>query len=201
LLFVLAAFVLASCAEIEDRPSEPLPDQTVLTPGDGPLFDSGNDLILPADYREWPFIGSGLGLTYEDEPAAGQLPAFTNVFVNPSSYTSFMDTGAWPDGSVFVLEFRSSHTDARPNQAGRFQGDLQFLEIEVKDARFEDGWAFYGFGPGSDLAERAAPLAGDAVAPCIECHTEHTAVERTFVQFYPTLLEVAREKGTLKPGF
>jgi hypothetical protein len=26
-------------------------------------------------------------------------------------------------------------------------------------------------------------------------------VERTFVQFYPTLLEVARQKGTLKPGF
>jgi hypothetical protein len=25
--------------------------------------------------------------------------------------------------------------------------------------------------------------------------------ERTFVQFYPTLLEVAREKGTLKPDF
>jgi hypothetical protein len=35
----------------------------------------------------------------------------------------------------------------------------------------------------------------------VECHTQHTAVERTFVQFYPTLLEVARRKGTLKPAF
>ena len=43
----------------------------------------------------------------------------------------------------------------------------------------------------------AEPLAGDKVAPCVECHTKNTAVERTFVQFYPTLLEVARSKGTL----
>jgi len=43
--------------------------------------------------------------------------------------------------------------------------------------------------------------AGEAVARCVECHTKQTAVERTFVQFYPTLLEVARQKGTLKPGF
>ena len=51
------------------------------------------------------------------------------------------------------------------------------------------------------LDSAAAPLTGDAVRSCVECHTQHTAVERTFVQFYPTLLEVARRKGTLKPAF
>jgi hypothetical protein len=47
----------------------------------------------------------------------------------------------------------------------------------------------------------AKPLAGDEVASCVQCHSEHGAVERTFVQFYPHLLEVAREKGTLKSGY
>ncbi len=75
------------------------------------------------------------------------------------------------------------------------------LEAEVKDSRFEDGWAFFDLGPANALRETAAPLSGERVARCIECHTKHTAVERTFVQFYPTLLEVARAKGTLKPGF
>jgi hypothetical protein len=51
------------------------------------------------------------------------------------------------------------------------------------------------------IADSAPPLAGKDVASCVECHTKSTAVERTFVQFYPTLLEVARAKGTLKPGF
>jgi hypothetical protein len=78
---------------------------------------------------------------------------------------------------------------------------LTGIEAEVKDARFPDGWAFYNFGQANALRAATAPLSGNAVASCVECHTKHTAVERTFVQFYPTLLEVARQKRTLKPGF
>ena len=47
------------------------------------------------------------------------------------------------------------------------------------------------------IANVAKPLVGQDVAPCVECHSEHGAVERTFVQFYPHLLDVARAKGTL----
>ena len=85
--------------------------------------------------------------------------------------------------------------------AGSFQSRLLSLEAEVKDSRFEDGWGFYAFGRAGSMPDAVAPLAGDDVARCVECHTEHTAVERTFVQFYPTLLDIAREKGTLKPGY
>jgi cytochrome P460 len=166
---------------------------------DGPRYN-GTNLVRPLDYREWPFLGSGLGLTYE---AAGASAAsrFTNVFVNPSSYRSFMETGAWPNETVFVLESRRSETNAAPNVGGRFQGAMLGLEAEVKDSRFPDGWAFFNFGQAPALTTAAAPLVGTAVSACVECHTKHTAVERTFVQFYPTLLDVARRKGTLKPGF
>jgi hypothetical protein len=168
---------------------------------DGPRYVNGTSLVRPLDYREWPFIGSGLGLTYEtDSGSPGRAPTFSNTFVNPSSYRSFMQTGRWPDATIFVLEFRQALTDAAPNTGGRFQGELLSLEAEVKDSRFSDGWAFFNFGRGT-LTDDAAPLAGETVARCVECHTKHTAVERTFVQFYPTLLEVARQKGTVKPGF
>lgn len=168
----------------------------------GPRYTNGTNLIRPIDYREWPFLGSGLGLTYEGDAARSALsPAFTNVFVNPSSYRAFMQSGKWPNRTVFVLEIRRSGTEAAPNKGGRFQTDLSVLEAEVKDDRFPDGWAFFNFGRGTALTEAAAPLSGEAVARCVECHTKQTAVERTFVQFYPTLLDVARQKGTLKPGF
>ena len=167
---------------------------------DGPRYD-GMRLVRPGDYREWPFLGSGLGLTYMEANAANAAPPFTNVFVNPSSYRRFIETGTWPNQTVFVLESRRSETNAAPNVGGRFQGEMLGLEAEVKDARFPDGWAFFNFGRAPTLTSAAAPLTGDAVRACVECHTQHTAVERTFVQFYPTLLEVARRKGTVKPAF
>jgi len=34
---------------------------------------------------------------------------------------------------------------------------------------------------------------------CYACHTDNGAVDNTFVQFYPTLLEVATKMGTVKP--
>lgn len=168
-------------------------------PSDGPRFTNGNSLVRPADYREWIYLSSGLGMTYTP-PATNRTapPTFGNVFVNPSSYRSFMQSGKWPNGTVFVLEFRNSDSEASINKDGRFQTTLAGFEAEVKDTRFPDGWGYFGFASG---AASTPPLAGDAVATCVDCHTKNTAVERTFVQFYPTLLEVARQKGTLKPGF
>ena len=172
---------------------------------DGPRYVNGTSLVRPPDYREWVFLGAGLGMTYDQSVRENPSPTFTNVFVNPSAYRGFMNSGRWPNGSVFVLEFRRSQADSPPNKGGRFQTQLVGLEAEVKDSRFPDGWAFYNFrlkpAAGSALADSVPPLAGQDVASCVECHTKQTAVERTFVQFYPTLLDVARAKGTLKPGF
>jgi hypothetical protein len=170
----------------------------------GPQYAGGTtNLMRPANYREWVFLSSSLGLTYQPAagaPASPAAPQFQNVFVNRSSYRGFMQTGKWPDRTIFVLEFRQSAAAASVNKDGRFQSGLAGIEAEVKDARFPDGWAFYAFDQTAP-PNGVAPLGGDRVARCIECHTQHTAVERTFVQFYPTLLEAARRFGTVKPNY
>ena len=178
-------------------------------PGDGPRYVNGNNLVRPTDYREWIFLSSGLDMTYP-QPGAGaqsqQLPprhSFTNVFVNPSSYRTFIQTGKWANGTTLILEARRADGVSKyfpANKTGQFQAAFNGLEANVKDSRFSDGWAFFGF---DELATSAEPLSGEALARgrCVECHTKETAVERTFVQFYPTLLEIARQKGTLKTGF
>ena len=162
--------------------------------GDGPQFQ-GAALVRPADYREWIFLSSGLGMSYR--PAAQDAsPAFDNVFVNPSAYHSFLKTGTWPDRTVLVLEVRASQSRGSINQSGHFQTSRRGLEVHVKDARLPNGgWAFFAFPDGRDTA---APLSGAEGASCVACHTAHGAVDQTFVQFYPTLADLARARGTFK---
>lgn len=38
-------------------------------------------------------------------------------------------------------------------------------------------------------------------ASCYQCHESHAAVDTTFVQFYPTLLPIAKAKATLSPAY
>jgi hypothetical protein len=158
---------------------------------DGPLrFNAKGEMLFPEHYREWVWLSSGLGMSYSAEGAENPNPKFDNVFVSPTAYRTFMDTGTWPNGSVFMLEIRGSRHQGSINQAGHYQGELLDVEAHVKKA---DGvWAFYGFGSGN---KPARVIASDA--SCYSCHQQHGAVDTTFVQFYPTLLNVAREKKTL----
>ena len=196
---LLASVSLISLALLRIEAQQPKKEALQKAPGDdGPRYTNGTNLVRPTDYREWPFLSSGLGMTYQ--PAGGSQSApqfFTNVFVNPSSYRNFMQTGKWPDKTILVLELRQSDSEASINKGGRFQAGFAGLEAHVKDSQFPDGWAFFNLG----AAGSAAPLSGANVLACVECHTKNAAVERTFVQFYPTLLDVARQKGTLRPGF
>ena len=168
---------------------------------DGPKYAAGtNNLLRPTDYREWIFLSSSVGLDYR--PAMpGEAPRFGNVFVNPSSYRAFMQIGKWPDKTIFVLEFRKSDKETIKEREGRFQADFDGVEAEVKDSRFPDGWGFFGFNNPNAATAGSPPLGGDTVARCIDCHTKNTAVERTFVQFYPTLFEVAKKMGTVKASY
>jgi hypothetical protein len=158
------------------------------------------ELIRPLDYRDWTFLSSGLGMTYNSTATPPTDPAFDNVFVNTSSYRSFQQTGKWPDQTIFILENRRSTSEGSINKAGRFQTELSALEANVKDARLPNGWAWFSFGSTRQGLKDSAAALPTSVG-CLDCHSKNGAVENTFVQFYPTLLEIARSRGTLKPGF
>ncbi|MGH8261094.1 MAG: cytochrome P460 family protein [Steroidobacteraceae bacterium] len=168
----------------------------------GPVFLPDGRLRFPEHYREWVFLSSGIDMSYRKDAGASMHSMFDNVFVDPTAYREFLRTGTWPDGTVLVLELRAAAEKGSINRHGKFQtGDVMGLEVHVKDARhfnaargFVGGWAFFGFRgrtPGTLI-----PTSAD----CYSCHRQHGAVDTTFVQFYPTLLEVAERKGTLVKG-
>jgi hypothetical protein len=142
---------------------------------------------LPNNYREWVWLSSGLGMSYS-AGANDSSPSFDNVFASPEAYQAFKATGTWPNNTVLMLEFRNSGSNASINQRGHFQTERTDLEAHVKDAQGQ--WAFYSFG---NSAKTGALIPKQA--SCYACHEQHGAVDTTFVQFYPTLLAIAKEKG------
>src|SRR5215469_3826321 len=88
----------------------------------GPEYTSDGKLIRPADYREWIFLSSGLGMTYGS--TTNHEPEFTNVFVSPAAYKAFLETGKWPDKTMFILEVRQPASHGSINKAGQYQSDL-----------------------------------------------------------------------------
>jgi hypothetical protein len=168
-----------------------------------PSFTADGKLVRPADYREWVFVTSGIGMTYGPaQPAAGRPPLFDNVFVTRASYAEFLRSGTWPDKTMFVLEIRRAEENVSINKGGRTQGGIAAIEASVKDLeRFKDqgGWGYFSFDGPAGLTDSAAPL--PTTAPCYACHKNNTAVDNTFVQFYPTLFEVAERHGTIKPSY
>jgi len=152
--------------------------------------DAANRLPFPSDYREWVWLSSGFGMTYSEGSGA---PQFDNVFVDRASWSVFEKTGHWPDKTVLVVEERASASHGSINKEGHFQTAMAGLAAHVRDSRFPGGWAFYDFGLSKEPA-RMIPT----TAACYSCHQKSGAVDTTFVQFYPTALEIAKRKGTLQ---
>ncbi len=188
-LALAGASILAAYAFAPPRPTPAASDAA-------PAYAQNGDMLPPANYREWIYLSSGIDMSYLPRPA--DMTMFDNVFVNPPAYRSFLSTGTWPDKTILVLEAREARDKGSINQAGHYQGtEIMGLEVHVKDtARFPGGWAFFDFD---------SPAANGTLipsrAPCYSCHLQHGAVDTTFVQFYPTLLPVAQQKGTLSADF
>ena len=161
-----------------------------------PAYTPDGNLKFPTQYREWVYLTSGVDMSYSPNMSMGHS-MFDNVFVNPEAYKAFVQTGTWPDKTMLVLEGRVAGSNGSINKTGHFQtGEIMAREVHVKDAaRFLGKWAFFNADDG--VTGKLLPREMD----CYACHEQHGAVDTTFVQFYPTLLEIAKKKNTLSAAY
>ena len=192
---MLQRFALSSCALLLALFAGVPP--AVHPSADAPTYTNDGSLVLSSHYREWVFLTSSIDMSYAAPPPGTPSPihsTFYNVFVNPSSYRSFLATGTWPDKTTLVLELRGSEDPISINKRGHTQSaEIRGLEVHVKD---KGKWLFYDVS-GKDPVGKVIPPPAD----CYTCHEAHGAVDTTFVQFYPTLLPLAQQKNTLSPAY
>jgi hypothetical protein len=161
-----------------------------------PAYTSDAQLKFPESYRKWVYLTTGFDMSYNPAMRTGHH-MFDNVFVNPEAYKSFLESGTWPDKTMLVLEGRIGEDKGSINKQGSYQGsEVMGVEVHVKDeARFPGKWAFFILD--NDKTAKMVPTD----MSCYSCHAEHAAVDTTFIQFYPTLLPIAKSKGTLSATY
>jgi Cytochrome P460 len=127
-------------------------------------YEKDGELRRAANYREWIYLSSGLGMQYSSDQAG---TGFTNVFAEPTAYHAFLKTGKWPEGTMLAMEVRQSQTEGSINKAGRFQTALNAVEVTVKGSkRFpKDSWDYFVFNGNAKTAKAIGQPGGCNACP------------------------------------
>jgi hypothetical protein len=155
-------------------------------------FEGKDTLLRPEGYREWVFVGSSLGLRYDEGKKQADQLEYKNVYIDPVSYRAYKETGAFPEGTSLILETAVGEEKKEPGLRGSFQKEFSGLAAAVKDkGRFPDGWAYFSFSEGQGkLKDKARPA---KKAACYDCHQQKGDQDNVFTQYYP-VLNAARRK-------
>lgn len=164
-------------------------------------FNAENVVNAPKGYRQWIFVGSPLTPNALNDGSA-PFPEFHNVYVEPSAFKHFVDTGEWAEGTQIAKELALVYQNDNDELGATFevsghgyqQGEFSGLELTVKDnARFPEmpgGWAYFSFGHHAPpYAETATAFASES---CNACHDANADTDFVFTQFYPVLRAVQR---------
>lgn len=186
---VIAVLLGAACAPEVGSDAAAAESADTIPESQLPRFTPDGRLLRPEGWEGWVLAGTSMGLTYNEPtstPAPGEPPGiFLNVYVQPWAYESFLESGEFPEGTMFILAMAEPITKADPARGGFYMGEISMMEVHLKRAGLhESGWGFYGFG-GDDPAAEILP----SEANCYSCHRDEAAFDHAFVQFYPKMRE------------
>lgn len=168
----------------------------------GPVaeFTANGELVRPAGWREWIFVGSPLTPNSMNGGEAA-FPEFHSVYIDPDSWEHWKKTGTFREGTMIAKELTLVGATAATSGLGFFNGDLQGFEIAHKDSgRYgddTDGWGYYTFGHHAE--PYADTAAAQPIVACAACHTAAAADDMVFTQYYP-ILRAAKAAGDSGAG-
>lgn len=168
----------------------------------GPSYDKDGRLLRPSGYEKWVVVGTSIGLGYSDGDKSGPANpgTFHNVYLQPEAFDQYVQTGEFPEQTVFIVtnnKSRPANTKGSVSRKGFVASVTSGLEVAVKDTkRFPDGWAYFMFHDAPDKAKPETLQAERAFdrKECFDCHAEYGADDNVFTQYYSVLTEARRKQ-------
>ncbi len=158
------------------------------------------ELIRPTGYRSWVYVGTPVTPNDLNNGKAA-FPEMHNVYIDPTSYDHYKNTGKFKEGTIIMKELVSVGSKAAVSGNGYFMGEFIGLEASVKSKEhFPDepgNWAIFSFTQPKvgTLKERAKAFPYDA---CASCHDANAEDDFVFTQYYP-VLRAAKNAGKGNP--
>ena len=195
-LVCIAAYVVTAADPQTPSPMAKNDGQMAL-----PAYDRDGKLLRPKGFEKWVVVGTSIGLGYSDggKRDPNNPGTFHNVYLQPEAFDQYVETGKFPEQSIFIVTNNSSQpakTKGPVSRTGFVAAPTSGLEVAVKDSkRFSDGWAYFMFHDEPGKPNREVPAAEPAFErkDCFDCHAEHAAEDNVFTQFYSVLTD-ARQK-------
>lgn len=157
------------------------------------------ELQRPVGFREWVYVGTPVTPNDMNNGKA-PFPEFHNVYVDPSTWSQWKETGRFPDGAVVIKELISVGSKKAVSGNGYFMGEYIGLEAAIKSSSdFPDepgNWAYFSFStPDHEtLKGSSEPF---PTSSCNSCHDANAGDDWVFTQYYPALRAA---KGTGSRG-
>ena len=161
------------------------------------VFNEKGEGALPKGYRSWVHTYT----TWESitttilDGTVTKTPEFHSVYVEPTAYRAFMETGKWPEGSLMVKEFNTTSIDpkncdgppAYPCKFGSstviFPHGYTGIGVMLKDSKRypgePGGWVYFSYGHRAPPYEPFSPVRDRA--QCAQCHIDHVGPKNDYV--------------------
>jgi cytochrome c len=181
---VMMPLFLVSCSP---APSTDIAeDNSVAETWPADIVSETGDIAFPKGFLKWQTLGAWS--TADEE---GKANGMHQVYVSPGAADTYLETGAFPDGTVLVKEVRGAATAQLSTGAASYATNKSVWFVMVKDTkqRFPDN-ALWGDGWGWALFDAKDPekqVATDYQNDCLGCHVPAKNTDWVYVEAYPVL--------------
>ncbi len=161
-------------------------DNSVAETWPADIVSETGDIAFPKGFLKWQTLGAWS--TADEE---GKANGMHQVYVSPGAADTYLETGAFPDGTVLVKEVRGAATAQLSTGAASYATNKSVWFVMVKDTkqRFPDN-ALWGDGWGWALFDAKDPekqVATDYQNDCLGCHVPAKNTDWVYVEAYPVL--------------